>query len=371
MSTFVGIGLGPIQTGIFLAGAFKGGFDRIVIAEVNPDLKAAVNAAGSVTVNIANRDSITTEVYGNVEVYNPLDPAELPKLIEAAAEAEEFATALPSVKFFSSCAPWLLEGFKRSPERRRFIYTAENNNHAAEELEKAVGVAFPNTYYLNTVIGKMSGVLKESPLPMLAPGAPVGVDPYSQEWNIISYLDRLVYPNHILIKNGYEPESLFSVANAAALALIGMCLGSLLKTECFSKAKKSAMLVMWTLLLLGLGAFFHLALGDQIVKKLWTTSFIFYAAAYSSAMLALFYWVIDVKGFRFLAYPFMVVGVNSITIYLFMMLGVQRLLAAFLFNGVSKWLGDPWGPVAMNFGSLLTGWFFVYFLYRRKIFLKV
>ena len=174
MSTFVGIGLGPIQTGIFLAGAFKGGFDRIVIAEVNNDLKNAVNAAGSVTINIANRDSITTEVYGNVEVYNPLDPAELPKLIDAAAEAEEFATALPSVKFFSSCAPWLLEGFKRSPERRRFIYTAENNNHAAEELEKAVGVAFPDTYYLNTVIGKMSGVLKEGSLPMLAPGAAVG-----------------------------------------------------------------------------------------------------------------------------------------------------------------------------------------------------
>ena len=47
MSTFLGIGLGPIQTGIFLAGAAKGGFDRIVIAEVNDALKNAVNAAGS------------------------------------------------------------------------------------------------------------------------------------------------------------------------------------------------------------------------------------------------------------------------------------------------------------------------------------
>ena len=47
MSTFVGIGLGPIQTGIFLAGAAKGGFDRIVIAEVNDKLKAAVNAVHS------------------------------------------------------------------------------------------------------------------------------------------------------------------------------------------------------------------------------------------------------------------------------------------------------------------------------------
>lgn len=204
-----------------------------------------------------------------------------------------------------------------------------------------------------------------------SPGTFPGADSYSREWNIISYLDRLVYPEHILIKNGYEPESLFSVTQGAALALIGMCLGSLLKSENFSKAAKSAMLVMWTLFLLGVGAFFHLALGDQVVKKLWTTSFILYASAYSSLVLTLFYWIIDIKGFKGWAFPFMVIGVNSITIYLFMMLGVQRLLAAFLFGGFSKWIGDPWGPVAMNFGSLLTGWFFVYFLYRRKIFLKV
>ena len=66
MSTFVGVGLGPIQTGIFLAGAAKGGFDRIVIAEVNEELKAAVNNCHSVTVNIAADDRVYTEVYKNV-----------------------------------------------------------------------------------------------------------------------------------------------------------------------------------------------------------------------------------------------------------------------------------------------------------------
>ena len=86
MSTFVGIGLGPIQTGIFLAGAAKGGFDRIVIAEVNEKLKAAVNACHSVTVNIAADDRVYTEVYPNVEVYNPNDPADQEKLIQAAAD---------------------------------------------------------------------------------------------------------------------------------------------------------------------------------------------------------------------------------------------------------------------------------------------
>lgn len=175
MSTFVGIGLGPIQTGIFLAGAAKGGFDRIVIAEVNEKLKAAVNACHSVTVNIAADDRVYTEVYPNVEVYNPNDPADQEKLIQAAAEASELATALPSVKFYAYCAPWLKAGFALQPERTRFFYTAENNNHAAEELEKAMGVKFPNTYYLNTVIGKMSGVVPASPdRPGLAPDAENG-----------------------------------------------------------------------------------------------------------------------------------------------------------------------------------------------------
>lgn len=166
MSVFVGIGLGPIQTGIFLAGAAKGKFDRIVIAEVDDRLKDAINnCGGKVAVNIAAEDRVYTETYENVEVYNPGIPADLEELIAAAAEAEEFATALPSVKFFGPSAAWLKAGFERQPERRRFIYTAENNNHAAEELAKAVGVEFPHTYYLNTVVGKMSGVVPKADCP--------------------------------------------------------------------------------------------------------------------------------------------------------------------------------------------------------------
>ncbi len=176
MSTFVGVGLGPIQTGIFLAGASKGGFSRIVIAEVNDKVKDAVNAAHSVTIHIAAADRVYSETYPDVEVWNPLIPEEREKLVQAASEASELATALPSVKFFSSCAPWMREGFELRPEARRFIYTAENNNHAAEELAAAVGKSFPNTFYLNTVVGKMSGVFEAVPggRSPIAPGAGVG-----------------------------------------------------------------------------------------------------------------------------------------------------------------------------------------------------
>jgi hypothetical protein len=180
MNTFLGIGMGPIQTGIFVAGASKGGFDRIVIAEVDNKLKEAINAAGGkITVNIAKDNAVYTETYADIEVYNPMDANDLKKLICAAADADELATALPSIKFFPQIAAWLKPGFAMQPQRRRFIYTAENNNHAAEELEKAVGQYFPATYYLNTVVGKMSGAAnagecEKQGLKLLCPGADRG-----------------------------------------------------------------------------------------------------------------------------------------------------------------------------------------------------
>lgn len=204
-----------------------------------------------------------------------------------------------------------------------------------------------------------------------APHAPESADTYSLQWNIISHLDRTVYPNHLLPKNVYEPESLFSVPNGMALALLGMSAGSLLKARSLAKPRKAALLALSAAVLLALGFFFTCVLGDQIVKKLWTTSFVLFSASYSFAMLALFYWIVDVKGFRAWTFPFREIGMNSITIYLFMMFGVQGLFRHFLFSGLAGWVGDPWGKVVIAAGGLFIGWLFVHFLYRRKIFLRV
>lgn len=153
--TFLGVGLGPIQTGIFLDGAFRGGFDRLVIADVDTALIQAVRSnGGAIQINVASNTAVNTETITGVEIYNPSVPEDLGKLTLAAAQADEVATALPSIAFFKYLG-WLKDGFTQQPNRRRFVYAAENHNHAAEELEKAVG-SFPQTRYLNTVVGKMS-----------------------------------------------------------------------------------------------------------------------------------------------------------------------------------------------------------------------
>ncbi len=176
--TFVGFGFGAIQGGLFLYEAFRSGkFGRLVVAEVVPDVVAAVRRArGCYRVNIATRAGIVVQEVRGVEILNPTVPADAQALVEALAEASEIATALPSVDFYQRGEPTvasrIVEGIRQKAARAdlpaTIVYTAENNNHAAEILQKLCDEqldergradARRTVQFLNTVIGKMSGVV--------------------------------------------------------------------------------------------------------------------------------------------------------------------------------------------------------------------
>ena len=159
--TFVGFGFGAIQGGLFLYEAFRSGnFQRLVVAEVLPDVVTALRRSGGrYRVNVATPTGLEVHEVTGIEALNPKDPTDRAALLAALGEASEICTALPSVDFYSSIAPLLAEGLRKPA----IIYTAENNNHAAELLEAAVRRLQPalsaNYQFLNTVIGKMSGVV--------------------------------------------------------------------------------------------------------------------------------------------------------------------------------------------------------------------
>ena len=172
--TFVGFGFGPIQSALFLYEAFRSGrFSRFVIAEVDARIVQSVQSAGGhYTINIALPDRIEQAVISGVELYNPAVPADRLKLLRAIAESDEMATSLPSVAFYdtggsTSVARTLADGLAlRSAPHATIIYTAENHNHAAELLLESVAkncppAALQNVQFLNTVIGKMSGVITD------------------------------------------------------------------------------------------------------------------------------------------------------------------------------------------------------------------
>lgn len=178
--TFVGIGFGPIQSGLFLLEAHdSGNFQRIVVAEVIPEIVAAFRrGGGQFHVNVAGTNGITDRRISGVEIYNPLDRRDADILVDAIAQADEIATALPSVAFFSrgtpSPATMLAHGIQRkladSALPPAIVYAAENHNHAAEilrefvanEIESSQHAKLDNCVeFVNTVIGKMSGIVTD------------------------------------------------------------------------------------------------------------------------------------------------------------------------------------------------------------------
>jgi mannitol-1-phosphate 5-dehydrogenase len=199
--TFVGFGFGPIQSGLFLFEAYaSGSFSRFVVAEVDGAVVEAVRRnRGRYAVNIARKDRIDRCELDGIEILNPADASDRARLTEAVAESDEMATALPSVAFYdrdeASAARVIAEGL--SMRRRPFptiIYAAENHNHAAELVREAVAshtdkANLSGVETLNTVIGKMSGVIMDAAvmskmgLEALAPG--VGRAVLVEEFNRI------------------------------------------------------------------------------------------------------------------------------------------------------------------------------------------
>ena len=140
---FVGFGFGPIQAGLFAKEAFESGnFRRIVVAEIDQRLVDAVRANhGTYYVNVARSDRVEAVRIDNVELFNPARDSEVRK---ALAEATEIATCLPSVSFYDSDKPdtvaaLIADGLRARKSDATIVYAAENNNHAAEFLERTVG----------------------------------------------------------------------------------------------------------------------------------------------------------------------------------------------------------------------------------------
>ncbi len=175
--TYVGFGFGAIQAGLFLQEAHRSGnFGRLVVAEVVPEVVATLRDAGGVyAVNVAHDDRIEAVEVGPVEVFDPSVAADREELVIAIAAAEEIGTAVPSVTFYTgdsaaSLDRVLADGLRRKAVTsgpRAVVYAAENHNDAASILRGRVaaalgvdaGFALERVRFLDTVIGKMSGLI--------------------------------------------------------------------------------------------------------------------------------------------------------------------------------------------------------------------
>jgi len=212
--------------------------------------------------------------------------------------------------------------------------------------------------------------------------------------NLTSWLDRLIMPHHLYLEpNGLDPhnlrdpEGLLSDLPAFGTALLGMLTAFWLRGQ--RAAKTTALgLAAGALTCLALGYLWSLEF--PLNKNLWTSSFVLVAAGWSLTVLTLSYGAMDVWGWgrgesKGLVYPWLVLGANSITAYMFseivpglldrihfMADGKQTNPLAWIADHVFAHLPSP-GLAAFAYSFMTLAYCFipVWIMYRRKIFVKV
>jgi len=206
---------------------------------------------------------------------------------------------------------------------------------------------------------------------MLVPVPGCGAGVLTMECSLAGYVDRLLVPGR-LYKDVHDPEGLLSTLPAVGNALLGIFAGNLLRTDgrTLNGNQKVVRLALAGAVCVGLGLLWGQVF--PINKNLWTSSFMLLTGGLSLLLLAGFYWVIDVRGYTRWTILFTVIGMNSILIYLAgEFIDFEHTTQA-LFGGLlSFFTAAPLRAVAGVLAFLAVKWAFLYFLYRKKVFLRV
>ncbi len=206
---------------------------------------------------------------------------------------------------------------------------------------------------------------------VLIPVPGYGAGNLTMEGSIVGYVDRLLLPGR-LYRGIHDPEGILSTIPAVSTALLGMLTGRLLQ---FKNNIVPAGRKLWIMTVAGALLFLLAWLWNTVLpinKNLWTSSFVLITAGLSLLFLSVFYLIIDIWQIRFWAFPFVVIGLNPITIYLAQAGMISFMATAqYFFGGLIRFAPESHQPFWSALAYFIVSWLFLYFLYRKKIFLKV
>lgn len=195
-----------------------------------------------------------------------------------------------------------------------------------------------------------------------------GAGHFTMECNPTSYFDRIIMPGHLYLEI-HDPEGFVSTIPAICTALMGIFAGNILRNRTFEKTKKTLYPTVGGVVSLVLALLWDTFF--PINKNLWTSSFVLMAGGWSLLLLALFYYVVDVLEWRKWTFFFVVIGMNSIVIYMIDDFIDFHYTAKALFAGILSFLPEGAAQFGMATLVLAVKWLFLYVLYRNKWFLKV
>jgi len=215
------------------------------------------------------------------------------------------------------------------------------------------------------LLGILTGV---AVLQLLVPVPEYGAGTFEPASTINAWLDQRLIPGRLHGKV-FDPEGVLCIVSAVSVTLMGALAGYVIRSSTQTPSKKALYIA-----LAGVGAIVvALALSTfyPVIKKMWTVPYVLMAAGFSALLLALFYFVIDVKGSKNWTLFFRVFGMNSITIYMASRIIDFHGISQFFLNWTSIHINELWGAVFISTGVLIIEWALLKFLYKKGIFLRV
>lgn len=173
------------------------------------------------------------------------------------------------------------------------------------------------------------------------------------------YLDRMLLPGR-LFRKVYDPQGVLCMISAAGVTLIGVLTGILLRQERWNGYRKTTGMAIAGVGLVFLSLVIHP--WYPVNKEIWTTTFNILTGGISLLVLAVVYLLVDVLHFTKWSFPWRVIGMNAITIYMGVRIIDFKHAAEFLFGGLASLCGN-FEPLAIIAGMILLEWLFLYFLY--------
>jgi len=200
------------------------------------------------------------------------------------------------------------------------------------------------------------------PVPGYGPGT------FEKATSINAWLDRMLLPGR-LHNEMFDPEGVLCMVSAVAVTLMGGLAGTVIRSSRYSMQKKA----LWIALGGAAAVLLALALSPvyPVIKRMWTVPYVLLSGGISALLLALFYFVIDVKGSGRWTPFFVVFGMNAITIYMAKKILDFEGISSFFLGWTRVHIHEGWGEVLIACGVLALQWALLYFLYRKKIFLRV
>jgi predicted acyltransferase len=196
----------------------------------------------------------------------------------------------------------------------------------------------------------------------------IGAGNFAEGKNWANVFDQWFLPGYTW-DGDWDPEGLLSTPAAVVTAILGIFAGMILQNVSLPNSRRVGYLALAgvTGLVLGWMWGWHL----PIIKKIWTSSYVLFAGGWSYLLLALFYLVIDVWKFDLWARPFVWIGMNSIAIYMLAELLNFRSLVRRVIHQPLVDAMSPCGDLVVSVMALSLAVGICYFLYRRKIFVRV